>query len=194
VYEPNGQSLVFEPEEKWRKYVKQYILSERNGKKVAVCKVDKEINYLEYNLVVFNAFNQVVKVVDVKDFVNGAGITKEVELPEETSYLSLNVAMVEDKPLNNNIVGKLKKGNVAKFVLINVAIVIAEAVCFRICLANLLGGVYRESYVFNINSLIVFGILVVGLILVNSLTTVISVVAAVRSAGRKKIGKGNKNA
>jgi hypothetical protein len=31
VYEPNGQSLVFEPEEKWRKYVKQYILSERNG-------------------------------------------------------------------------------------------------------------------------------------------------------------------
>ena len=38
VLEKSGKSMVFEPEVKWRKYVKQYILSERNDVEYLTCK------------------------------------------------------------------------------------------------------------------------------------------------------------
>lgn len=180
VYERNGQSLVFEPEEKWRSYVNQYVLNERKGRKVAVLKVDKNLNYIEYDLVVFNLYNKVVKVVSVKDFVNGLGITKEVELPEETSYLSLRVVRVENTTFDSNIIGKLKKGNLIKFILINLFVVLVEVLLLKICVANLLGGVFRESFLFDIRNLIISGILAGALILINSFTTLITVKAIER--------------
>ena len=75
IYEVNGQSLIFEPEEKWRKYVKQYILAERRGKKEFICKVDKELNYIVLDVAVFNCQNKLCDVIRIKDFVGESGMT-----------------------------------------------------------------------------------------------------------------------
>lgn len=175
VYETNGQSLIFEPEQKWRKYMSQYILSERKERKVLVCKVDKKINYLEYDIVVFNAINEVEKVIRIKDLVNGAGITKEVELPKETSYLAVKVARVETLEFEDEITGKLKKGQLAKYIFLNVAVVLLEVFFFKICIANLLGGIFRESVILSPQGLLLSAILAVALIVVNSLVSLITV-------------------
>ncbi len=190
VYEKNGQSLVFEPEIKWRKYVKQYLLSERKNRKVAVCKVDDSVKYLEYDLIVFDAYNQPVKVLNVKDYVRDDGFTKEVELPEETSYVSLKIIRANDLCFDDKMAGKLKKGNLGKFIFVNIAVVLAETICLRICLANLLGGIFRESFVLDLRELTVTAIMALALIVVNSLTTLITV----KAIERKNVKKENKNA
>ena len=180
VYEVHGQSLVFEPDPKYRKYVKQYILSERSGRKVAVCKLAKNINYIEYDLIVFDAWKQVAKVIRVKDNANGTGFTKEVELPPETSYLSVNVVRIENQLFDDKMTGRLPKGNLAKFLWTNVAIVLLEVISLKICLANILGDVYRESVILDVNGLLTSGVLALALIIVNTLITVVTIKARER--------------
>ena len=38
ILEKSGQSMLFEPALKYRKYLKQYVLAERYGKKELICK------------------------------------------------------------------------------------------------------------------------------------------------------------
>ena len=73
IYEKNGQSLVFQPVVKWRKYVNQYILAERNGKKELICKIDPEIEYLSYDIVLFNSLDKVFDVITVKELIENKG-------------------------------------------------------------------------------------------------------------------------
>lgn len=53
IFEKNGMSMVFEPVLKWRKYVNQYVLAERSGKKQLLCKINPEIAYLSYDVEVY---------------------------------------------------------------------------------------------------------------------------------------------
>ena len=175
VYEKHGQSMIFEPEEKWRKYIEQYMLAERKGKKEFMCKVDKSLDYIELDVVVFNAMNKVSSVIRVKENVNGSGFTKPIELPEDTSYLSINISRADTALFEDHLSAKISKGKKAKFILINALMVIAEVICFKICFANLLGGLFRDSMIINLEGLILSGVVAVVLIILNTMMTVISV-------------------
>ena len=60
VKEPNGKSILFEPSVEMRKYVRQYILSERGEKKVIVCRLDEEISYLDYDILLFDCLDRML--------------------------------------------------------------------------------------------------------------------------------------
>ena len=175
VYEKNGQSMVFEPEEKWRGIIKQYVLSERDDKKVAVFKVDEALSYIEFNVVVFNAFGNVSEVIRVSDYVNGSGgYAKTVELPQDASYLSVNVIKADDKEFENVLPVKVSAGRKVGYIIVNALTIIMEVVASKICLANILGKEFRESMVFNLNEAIVSASLAVLLILITTVAVLIN--------------------
>lgn len=174
VYEVNGQSLVFEPEEKWRKYVNQYILAERSGKKEFICKVDSELNYLVLDVAVFNCQNKLCDVIRIKDFVDGSGMTGVVTLPEETSYVSVNVVRAENETFEDKLSGKVGGGKVFKFILVNTALILVESIWIKICMANIFGGVFKESFIMNLQSLIITLIMVGALVVINTIVALIA--------------------
>ncbi len=175
VYERNGQSLVFEPEEKWRKIVHQYVLSERGENKVLMCKVNKSLSYIEFDVVVFNAFNQVAGVIKVNDYVDGSGYTKIVELPDDTSYISINVIRADNEKFGKNITAKVPAKRKFGFIMINAVMILVEVIACRICLANIFGDEFRESIVLNLEGAITSAIIAGVLILINTIIVMISV-------------------
>lgn len=50
----NGQSIVYEPACTLRPYIRKYILSEKDGKKSLICKIDEGVGYLDYDVVLFD--------------------------------------------------------------------------------------------------------------------------------------------
>lgn len=177
VYEKHGQSMVFEPEERWRKYINQYVLAERKGKKEMVCKVDKDLSYIEFDVVIFNANSKVTQVIKVKDYVNNTGLTKPIELPEETSYVTVNVLRADNRLFEDHLTAKIPAGRKFRFILINAATVLMEVICFKICFANLFGGVFRDSLLINVEGLISSAIFAGVLIVLNTIIVAIAVKA-----------------
>ena len=175
VYDRYGQCLVFEPEEKWRDYIEQYVLAERKDKKEVICKIDKSLEYIEYDIVVFNSMDKVSEIINTKEKVDGKGYTTPVLLPEDASYISINIIRADEKTFKENLTAKVTTSNKWKFLIINAALVIVEVVGLKICLANLFGGLFRESVIINLGELL-FSITLAGvLILFNTITSLVAV-------------------
>ena len=187
IYEKNGQSILFEPIVKWRKYIKQYILAERNEKKELICKIDPEIEYLAYDIVLFNSLGKAFDVITVKELIEKSGYTKTVALPEQTSYVSLAVTAVDGMKFEENITKRVKAGKLAKFLLLCSFCILLEVFAVKICCANVFGGVFRESFVLNVESTIATLFIAGGLILINLIVAFV----AIKIRGAKK-ANGNK--
>ncbi len=186
VLEKNGQSIVYEPALQWRKYVKQYVLSERRGKKQLICKIDPELSYLAYDIAVFNHKDELVTVLNVKERVEGKEFTKIVELPFETSYVALTVTEADAKSFSVPVSGKVSAGNVAKYLFWSTLCLIMATLCIKVCFANIFGGIFRESIVLDEDGIWITAIILAVLIFINFLTCLITVKVNGKKSGWKK--------
>lgn len=189
--EKNGRSIVYEPIVKWRKYVKQYVLAERGEKKELMCKIDPELVYLSYDVVLFNNRDEVFDVITVKELIEKKGYTKIVELPSETSYVALTVNKADNEIFPDHVTAKIKAGKIAKFLFLSAFCVLIEVFAVKVCCANIFGGVFRESFVLNVKSTLATLTIAGGLALVNLL---ISLFAIKIRGRRKRTGGIKKNA
>lgn len=190
VYEVNGQSLVFEPEEKWRKYINQYILAERGDKKQLICKVAEGVSYLVFDVAVFDAQDKLCDVIRVKEDVDGKQVTGIINLPEDASYVSINIVKADTEDFQDALTGKVGSTKVLKYIFCTFAIVLVESIWIKICLANLYGGIFNEIFIMNVQSLLGTLYIAGALIFVNVVVALISL--AVRQ--RKYKTKVKKNA
>jgi hypothetical protein len=183
IWEKNGLSIVYEPVIKWRKYISQYVLAERSGKKQLKCKVDPELSYLSYDVVLFNNRDEVFNVLTVKEKIEG-GYTKTLDLPEETSYVALNVNEADAVEFSAPMTAKVKAGKLFGFLFCCSLCIFLEVVCVKVCCANIFGGVFKESFVLELESTIVTAAIAAVLIAVNFVVAFI----AVKIRGGKKSG------
>ena len=167
IMEKNGQSIVFEPSMKWRKYVKQYVLSERSGKKQIACKIHSDIAYLSYDIVLFNNRDEVFNVLTVKEKIEKAGYTKAVDLPEETSYVAISLNEVDATEFSVPITAKLEKGQFGKFMFWCNLCIFMETFIVKVCCANIFGGVFREVFVLNWETTLITLVIAATLIVIN---------------------------
>lgn len=183
IWEKNGLSIVYEPVIKWRKYISQYVLAERSGKKQLKCKVDPELSYLSYDVVLFNNRDEVFNVLTVKEKIEGA-YTKTLDLPEETSYVAINVNEADAVNFSAPVTAKVKTGKLLGFLFCCSLCIFLEVVCVKVCCANIFGGVFKESFVLELESTIATAGIAAVLIAVNFVVAFI----AIKIRGGKKSG------
>ncbi len=183
IIEKNGQSILFEPVLKWRKYIPQYVLAERNGVKQLKCKVASDLNYISYDIVLFNNRDEVFDVLTVKERIDGE-FTKTVDLPEQTSYVAISINEADATDFSAPMTAKVKNGKLIKFLLCSAVCVFLEIMCIKVCLANIFGGVFKESFVLDIESAVITMAIAAVLILVNLIVSFI----AIKIRGGKKRG------
>lgn len=92
----DGRAVVYEPELKYRRFVKEYLLIAKNHKKYIKCLVDERIKHIRYDVLVFNNKNKLVDIVAVDEKMNKSKYTSTVLLPSDTSYVSLVLREVDD--------------------------------------------------------------------------------------------------
>lgn len=183
VIEKNGQSILFEPVLKWRKYIPQYVLAERNGEKQLKCKVASDIQYISYDIILFNNRDEIFDVLTIKERVEGE-FTKTVDLPEITSYVAINVNEVDATDFSAPMTAKVPTGKLIKFLLCSAVCIFLEIMCVKVCCANIFGGVFKESFVLDIESAAVTIAIAVLLIFINWIVSFI----AIKIRGGKKGG------
>ena len=143
--ESEGYAIVYEPHLRTRKYIKQYVLSEQDGKKTLKCKIDKDTFYLDFEIFLFDSLHQVFDVIHVCDMIQEAGYTQDVEIPSETAYVSIFVNRIDNEVINKKPRVKQSVGKLIGLWIWSLVLTVAFALTAKLCIANLIGGVFRQS-------------------------------------------------
>lgn len=182
VSEVNGKSIVYEPDVRIRKFVKQYIVSERNGKKVFVCKIDEAIRYIEYDVVEFDDKGNSFKVLSVSELIKDKGYTQICELSDKAAYVTLVLNSVNNTEFNYRASKKVVMRGVALYLTFATFTEIACILAIKACVAKISGGIFYESFVLSAPSWIFTAVICAATVIIN----VISTLCIVFSGHRKK--------
>ena len=145
VKETTGRTIVYQPAMAYRKFVPQYLLSERNGKKVFLCKVAPTVKYLDYDVIMYNGVNQVCKVVNAKELIVN-GYTEELSVDSDVAYVSLVVNGVNDSAVTEKKRKPITKKKIAWYLGSCAITTILEILLIKLCCSAVFGGVFRETF------------------------------------------------
>lgn len=185
VGEINGKSIIYEPDVRIRKFVKQYIVSERNGKKIFVCKIDENIRYIEYDIVQFDAKGNSFKVLSVSELIKDKGYTRICELSDKTAYVTVVLNCVNNTEFNYRASKKVVMRGVALFLVFATLAEVACILGIKACIAKISGGIFYESFVLSASSWIFTAVVCAAVIIINVICTFTIVFSGRRRKKRK---------
>ena len=153
IKETTGRTIVYQPAVKFRKYVSQYLISQNGAQKVLVCKAMAGVEYLDYDVVMFNGMREAFRVINVKELIED-GYTEELVLDEETAYVSLVLNAVNETELPNEKVKPVSRGKIATYILSCTGLTILEVFITKLCCSYAFGGVFREIFMLSTTSML----------------------------------------
>lgn len=184
VKETTGRTIVYQPTIKYRKYVPQYLISERNGKKILKCKVASNVKYLDYDVVMFNGLRKAFKVVNVKELIED-GYTEELPIDDDTAYVSLVINGVNDLVYPHKALKPVTKGKILSYILSCTGITVLQVFLMKLCCSYAFGGVFREIFMISASSTLGTVLLAVIAVVFN-LTFILCALLKGRRGGSKK--------
>ena len=191
VRESSGKSIVYDSDVKIRKYIPQYILSERGGKKQLVCRAAYGLSYLDFDIVLFDNFNKVTGVLHVKELLTDSGYTGAVDLPDDTAYASIYLNAADGYTRKNKLTARISGKRWLLFLAVSAVIEIFTVFMARACIAHLFGGLFGEIFLYSAESNYIACGVCLLLIVLNAVFMAIAV--RVRTGKNKKVKKAKGN-
>ena len=151
VKETVGRSIVYQPSMRNRRYVRQYVVSERKGKKVLICKTSPDVRYIDYDVVMFNGINKPFKAINAKELVEN-GYTDKLVLDPETAYVTLVINAVNDEVFKQKVVKPISGGKITLYALTSAVLAFAQVFLIKLCCSYAFGGVFREEFMLTAQS------------------------------------------
>lgn len=139
--------VVYEAGIRQRRFVRQFLLYYHEGYKVLKCKLASGVRYIDYDVVVFDRYDKVLRVINVKEDVVLGQYTRMVELPDETAYVSLLLREVNDELLFQQSAVSISRRNVWLFAGAAFLLTLLESFVLKVSCAFAFGGVFRESFI-----------------------------------------------
>ena len=165
--------MVYSSSSENKPYVTQYLLIGEDGYKTLRCRVTPSVEYLDYDVVIFNRYNKPVGVINVKEEISSKDLTGSVVLPEETSYVRIVIRKVNRKRLRRGATVKVGFFSVLWYSLAVSALTALEIFAVRAACSYSFGDVYRESFIASGSGLILIGLLALGTGVISILFTLI---------------------
>ena len=139
-------AIVYEPSLDARKYITQYILTKRDGKKTIKCKIAQNVTYIDFDIALFDAEEKCFLVINSMDIVAPDGLVDEIELPMETSYASIIINQVNNKQIREAQKAQVDTPRLVTFGI--AAWVLSMGLSFGTLFAfsNIFGGLFRETF------------------------------------------------
>ena len=139
-------AVVYAPSLSVRRYIKQYILAKKDGKKTIKCKLAPDVTYINFDVVLFNSENKAFLVMNSSDVMTEGETTDEMELPQDTSYATLLINQVNDTVLRKEKSVNIGFWHLFGFSICNVVASVVASFCLMYSISNLFGGIFRESF------------------------------------------------
>ena len=166
--------IVYESSRENKSFIKQYVLLQEEGHKALKCKLTPNVEYLDYDVVLFNRYNKVFKVINVKEDIVGMNMTRSTRLPDETAYVRIVVRRVNRTNLKRSPIVKVKGSSVFAFSLLAVLFTAVEAFVIRACCSYCFGDVFRESFISSGEGLLSIAALALAMGIFGAMSVVIS--------------------
>lgn len=142
----DGVYFLYEPNWFVRQFIKQYVIAVTDEGKALTCKLDEGIDYIRYDVVLFDASDRVFKILNVQQLVENGLYTDEVELPPETAYVTLALNQVNRRIFPKAARAKVSPRRLMFYGLATCATAMVTAFCMNLSFAHIFGKVFRESY------------------------------------------------
>lgn len=149
--------MVYDSSKENKPIIRQYLLLQEEGYKTLKCKVTPNVKYLDYDVVLYNRYNQPFKVVNVKEDIVGEQTTRSARLDDEASYIRIIIKRVNKTVMKRKPVMRIGGGRVFLFSLLAVALTAVEAFTIRACYSYSFGSVYRQSFISSTEGLLTIG-------------------------------------
>jgi len=161
--ESEGYAIVYEPHLRARKHIKQYVITEKDGKKTLKCKIDKDTFYLDFDIFLFDSLHQVFDVIHVRDLIQEQGYTQDVEIPTSTAYVSVFLNRVNNETLNKKPRVKQSASKMVGLWIWSIVLTVAFALTLKLGVANLIAGVFRQSVMLSLKGNIITALVAAGI-------------------------------
>lgn len=94
-----GEVIHYEPSSAVRPYIKAYRIARSAKGLYFVGEWARRIAYARYEIVVYNAANELIQILRVKEKFNGGAVTHITRLPKKTDFVCLRLLCVDDTPM-----------------------------------------------------------------------------------------------
>lgn len=98
---PEGRGVVYEPELRVRRYMKQYALICYKGNKYLKCYLNKKVRFIKYDVMVYGPSSELLDVISVTERVTEEKYSKAIPLHKDTSYVNVVLRMADGMYRNN---------------------------------------------------------------------------------------------
>ena len=99
LMDERGAVLLYEPAPSVRQYIKSYRIVRERGELYFRGEWNRLIAFVKYELVVYNASNNIINILRVKEKFNDGLETHLTYLPQNTDYVTLRILCVDDTPI-----------------------------------------------------------------------------------------------
>lgn len=139
-------AIVYEPSLESRKFITQYVLAKKDGKKTIKCKTAPGITYVDYDIVLFNCRGKCFLVMNSVDAVKSDRVTEETELPDETAFVSIIINQANDDVIERADGIKTKNVGIIPFGFFTLLASVAMSFCVVFSLSHIFGGLFKETF------------------------------------------------
>ena len=126
-----GRAIVYDPAISVKEYIDQYVLFDDGEKRFLQCKVNEAVYSVNLRILTFDAFDKPLGVFVAKDVTASKNTTGIIELPIETSYVSIEVAEINNKRVNMESAVYFSVIKLGLFCLLTTAATVIEAVFIK---------------------------------------------------------------
>ena len=144
--EGGGFAITYEPAGPVRRYIDQYILSVRDGVKSITYKVAVGIRLIDIDILLYDADGVAFLSLNSKNILDGQGHVQTVKLPMRCAYVSVQVNQVDAMRIENRRELRINPLRLGIYFTLTLALSVGFAFIARLCLGNILGGVFREDF------------------------------------------------
>jgi len=144
--EGGGFAITYEPAGPVRRYIDQYILSVRDGVKSITYKVAVGIRLIDVDILLYDADGVAFLSLNSKNILDGQGHVQTVKLPMRCAYVSVQVNQVDAMRIENRRELRINPLRLGIYFTVTLALSVGFAFISRLCLGNILGGVFREDF------------------------------------------------
>ena len=166
--------IVYDSSRENKAVIKQYSILQEDGYKTLRCKLNQNVEYLDCDVVLFNRYNKVFKVINIKEDIVSMAMTRATRLPDETSYVRILIRRVNKTKVKRKPPVKVTGFSIFLFSLIAIALTAVEIFAVRACCSYCFGEIYRESFIASGEGLIVIAVLAAVTGVVGAITAALS--------------------
>ena len=174
--------IVYAPLPKFRRFIPRYALSlSESGDKAFFAQVKKGTKRIDFDVLMFDENNEVFKILNVKESVEGKRVTQKIALPQNTAYVNVKINEADGVKFGSFYKKSVPKENAALYVLFSFLIVALETLLAKVLLTKAFGGIYTEGNLLDPDGIALTAIIcAVAAVLYAILTTVVIALSSKR--------------